>query len=497
MTIAALRQRIASAGIRLKLVVGVALVHLLLMTIFVLDLVQRQREFLLDELTRRTLHHALVLATSSAPWVMSDDLVGMEEVVEASSRGGDIRHAMIVDLRGRVLAHTVRQRTGQHLADPISLAALAGEKKERVYLRSAGTIHAIAPIHAGQQLIGWSILAADTSSTTAHLAYVTRTGVLYTLAAIAIGTVFAMLLARSMLRQLRLLLAGVDSLQNDVLDKPVQVIAGDEIGRVAGAFNRALASLTDGRERLTAEIGERLKAESDLRALSRRQVATIEEERRRIARDLHDELGQVLAGMQFGLKSLHQSLEGREEGLRDKCGELSSQIEQIGASMHRIANDLRPATLDHLGLLAALQAFVTEQNRLVGERISIAFDAAGFRRRLPAEVEMIAYRIVQEGLANVVKHAHATRAEIMLTVNHPVLIIAIRDDGAGISEMLNGDADIASTPGLGLLGMRERAASIGGTVSVGPRRGGGTVLRAELPYDKAATDVQDSRPDSR
>lgn len=497
MTIAALKQRIANAGIRLKLVVGVALVHLLLMTIFVLDLVQRQRDFLLDELTRRTLHHALVLATSSAPWVMSDDLVGMEEVVEASSWGGDIRHAMIVDPRGRVLAHTARKLTGQHLADPVSLAALAGEKTERVYLRSAGTIHAIAPILVGKQLIGWSILAADTGSTTAHLAYVTRTGVLYTLAAIAIGTVFAMLLAHSMLRQLRLLLTGVDSLQSDVLDKPVRVISGDEVGRVAGAFNRAVASLAEGRERLTTEIGERLKAESDLRALSRRQVATIEEERRRIARDLHDELGQILAGLQFGLKSLHERLEGYGHGLQDTCGELSSQIERMGASMHRIANDLRPATLDHLGLLAAIQAFVTDQHRMVGDRITITFDAAGFRRRLPAEVEMIAYRIVQEGLSNVVKHARATRAEIVLTVNHPMLIIAIRDDGAGIGEMSNGGAEIASTPGLGLLGMRERAASIGGTVNIGPRRGGGSVLRAELPYDKAVTDAQDSRPDSR
>lgn len=471
---------LGEASIRRNLVLGVAIVHLILMTIFVFDLVERQKSFLLDELDRRTLHHAHVLAVSSSPWVLSDDLVGMEEVVEGSARGSGVRHAMIVDPSGRILAHTDRARIGLYLADPTSLSATAGDRTARVYQRSETAIHAISPIFAADRLIGWSILAVDKSATNAYLAYATRTGIVYTIAAMAIGTVFALLLSRSILRQLRLLLRGVDNLQRDVLDQPVKVVSRDEVGRVAEAFNRALASLAESRRRLTSEIIERKRAEDALRTLSRRQVSVIEDERKRIARDLHDELGQALSGMQFCLTTMRNKMQGLDNPLDGACTKMASEVERMGVSIHRIANDLRPATLDHLGLVPAIQAFIADQKPLIGDSLAISVDAAGFNRRLPAEVEMVAYRIVQEGLSNVIKHASASRVDILLTVNHPQLIVTIRDDGVGIPSRTSGE--LAVERGIGLLGMEERAASIGGKVEVKPRRGGGTTLRAELPY---------------
>ncbi len=482
---------VPQGSIRRKLVLGVAFVHLLLMTIFVFDLVQRQRDFLWDELNRRTLHHADILAISSSHWVLSDDLVGMEEVVEGSVRGSGVRHAMIVDPGGRILAHTDRRKLGQYLVDASSVAAFSGERTARVYQQSETTIHALSPILAADRLIGWSILAVDKSPTSAYLAYVTRTGVIYTLAAIAIGTVFAMLLARSILRQLRLLLRGVDNLQRDILDQPVKILTNDEVGKVAQAFNRALASLAESRARLTSEIAERTRVEDALRTLTRRQVGVIEEERKRIARDLHDELGQVLSGMQFCLKSLQGKAGQSPVCVGDTYTQLSNEVERMGISIHRIANDLRPATLDHLGLIPAIQAFVADQRPLIGDRVTISIDSAGFRRRLPPEVEMIAYRIVQEGLTNVVKHAGATKVDVLLTVNHPALIVTIRDNGIGIASPPPGEPQLAADGGIGLLGMQERAASIGGHVEVKRRRDRGTILRAELPYLKEEIDGQD------
>lgn len=475
------RRLLPTASIRRKLVLGVAFVHLMLMTIFIFDLVQRQRDFLWDELTRRTQHHAHVLAVSSSAWLLSDDLAGMEEVVEGSASGSGVRHAMIVDTKGRILAHTDRSRIGQYLADATSIAALSGERVPRVYQQSDLTIHAMAPILVGERLIGWSILAVDKSATSAHLSYVTRTGILYTLAAIAIGTIFAMLLSRSILRQLGLLLGGVDNLQKDVLDQPVKVVTDDEVGKVAHAYNRAITSLADSRQKLTAEIGERKRAEETLRTFSRRQVDAIEDERKRIARDLHDELGQALSGMQFCLKSM-QTEAGAHNGVNGAYAKLSSEVERMGVSIHRIANGLRPTTLDHLGLLPAIQAFAADQLALIGDRMTISIDAAGFRRRLPIDVETIAYRIVQEGLTNVIKHADATHVDVVLTVAHPSLIVAIRDNGIGIAGQGEVQDAHAAHRGIGLLGLQERAASIGGKVEVRPRRGGGTQLRAELPY---------------
>lgn len=475
-----LKGLLPAASIRRKLVVGVAFVHLLLMTFFVFDLVHRQRDFLWDELTQRTLHHAEVLAISASSWVLSDDLAGMEEVVEGSSRGSDVRYALLTDPGGRILAHTDRDKIGLYLTDKTSLDAISGARQARVYHQDVNSVHAIAPIIVADHLIGWSMLSVDKVATTAHLAYVTRTGILYTLAAIAIGTLFAVLLARSILGQLRYLLAGVDNLQNNILDIPVPVVSNDEVGRVAKAFNRAVASLAESRAQLTSEIAERRRVESSLRALSQRQVSLIEDERKRIARDLHDELGQALSGMQFCLKSL-QAQEGMSQH-DDTCTKLTGQVERMGVAIHRIANDLRPATLDHLGLIPAIKAFVADQQPFVGDSVQINFDAAGFKRRLPPEVEMIAYRIVQEGLSNAIKHAHALQVDILLTVNHPALIVTIRDDGIGFDaaeQTRNGSSAFA---GIGLLGMQERAGTIGGKVEIKARKEHGTVLRAELPY---------------
>lgn len=481
MIVQAIKHILPSASIRRKLVVGVAFVHLLLMTIFVFDLVHRQRDFLWQELTQRTLHHAEVLAISASSWMLSDDLAGMEEVVEGSSRGASVRYAMLVDPVGRILAHTDREKIGLYLSDKTSLEALAGTKQARVYQQDTSAVHALAPIIIANHLVGWSMLSVDKVATTAHLTYVTRTGILYTLAAIAIGTLFAVLLARSILGQLKYLLAGVDNLQKNILDTPVPVISNDEVGRVARAFNRAVSSLAESRAQLTSEIAERRRVENALRALSRRQVSLIEDERNRIARDLHDELGQALSGMQFCLKALQEEVGMKQHA--NASATLAGQVERMGVAIHRIANDLRPSTLDHLGLIPAIKAFVTDQQPLVGDRVHIAVDAAGFKRRLPPEVEMTAYRIVQEGLSNAIKHAGARRIDIMLTVNHPTLIVIIRDDGIGIDAAMPGQThNVSSLAGIGILGMQERAGAIGGTVEIKARKESGTVLRAELPY---------------
>jgi len=471
-----------SMGIRTKLVLGVAFVHLLLMTIFVFDLVQRQREFLLAELSNRTLHHAQVLAVASSAWVLADDLVGMEEVLESGVRGGGVQYAMIVDPQGRVLAHTKREITGRFLIDRESRNALSGRQEPHVYFETEKSLYAAAPILVAGRLIGWSMLAVDKSATSEHLSYVTRTGLAYTMVAIGIGTLFALLLSRSILRQLRFLLRGVDNLHSNILDRPVQVVAEDEVGRVASAFNRALASLRSSLELLNREVIERKRAEEALRRLSRRQVGAIEEERKRIARDLHDELGQALSGMQFCLKSMQGEAERSNSSLEAPCQKLSSEVERMGVSIHRIANNLRPATLDHLGLLPAIEALIAEQLPAMGGKLSVKTDASGFRRRLPPDTEMIAYRIVQEGLNNVIKHSGASHVHLQLTVNHPNLIIAIHDDGMGIDGHRDGTVEGTFEHGIGLIGMQERAAAVGGKVDVKSRRRGGTTLRAELPY---------------
>ena len=475
-------------GIRTKLILGVAFVHLVLMTGFVFDLVERQKEFLLNELTQRAIRQADMIAVSASSWVIADDLIGMEEILQSSAQDRILKYAAIVGPDGRVLAHTDQGVVGKYLSDDTSRSALGGERGPRIFFSNEHTIHAVAPIIVEGEVLGWAMLALDKSATIQHLRYVTHTGVLYTLVALIIGTIFATLLARSILRQLQHLLEGVDRLGANVLEPPVPVVSADEVGRVATAFNSVLGSLKETRSRLDGEITRRRNAEEDIRKLLQRQIGLIEDDRKRISRDLHDELGQALSGIQFGLKALESGLPASERVMAQKCHELVGMVETIGDAIHRIASDLRPAILDHLGLVPAVEAYVDEHTRRI-PGLEINFQAVGFRSRPNPEVELAAYRIIQESLTNIVKHARARRAEVLLTISHPKLIIVIRDDGLGIEWPLASAANTWGSGGLGLLGMKERASSVGGDLEIRSDKGRGSLIRVELPVAQGTMHV--------
>jgi signal transduction histidine kinase len=414
----------------------------------------------------------------------------MEEVLSSSAEGGDLRYAMIVDPNGRVLANTERDKIGKYLRDETSVAALAGEQKPHLIASDSSTLYAAAPVSVKGRLIGWSLLALDKSTTNAYLDYVTRTGIFYTLAAIFAGTVFAVFLAKSILNQLRLLLQGVDRLAKDQLDQPVPIVSHDEVGRVSLALNDAARSLQESRARVQQEMSVRQKAEQDFRSLSHRQIGVIEEERKRIAQDLHDEFGQALTSVQFGLTSLQREIPAGAAPLKARCDQLAALVEQMGNSIDTIASDLRPAALDHIVLVPAVESYLSELARR-GFGLKTEFQAVGFSRRLDPEVELACYRIIQEGLTNIAKHAKATRAEIRLVVSHPNVILTIRDDGQGVGlQEVAGNAQV-SPHRLGILGMRERAASVGGTFEIRLGSAGGGIVRVELPVKPRLTDEQD------
>lgn len=481
-------------SLRLKLIVGVAAVHLVLMTVFVFDLVERQKDFLLHELTQRAIHHVQIIAATSSSWVIADDLVGMEEVLHSSVERGDIQSALIADLTGRVLAHTQRDKIGKYLAGEVVIASMKSGYAAHVYASDANTLHAIAPIEVDGRHIGWSMLSLDKKPTLRHLAHVTRTGLVYTVVAILVGTLFAVLLAKSILRQLGLVMLGVDRLGRDQLDQPIAVVSKDEVGTVAAALNDAMASLRDGREKLQREIAERERAEHEIRELARRQTTLVEEERKRIARDLHDELGQALTSVQFGLRSLESAWARGQTGPRTKCRELAELVERMGSSVDMIASDLRPATLDHLGLVLAVQSYLKELSDR-GFPLKTSFEAIGLKRRLPATVELACYRIVQEAINNIAKHASARAAQIRLTMSHPLLILMISDDGVGFQEKGAGPLDAYFGGRLGLFGMKERAAAVGGTLEIRARKEGGSAIRVEIPVAEEILVGQDEGTD--
>ena len=224
-----------------------------------------------------------------------------------------------------------------------------------------------------------------------------------------------------------------------------------------------------------AILYEQMQASTErMQGLSRRLVEVQENERRQIARELHDEAGQALVSLRLGLRLLEREIDqGGGAGIR--VAELVSRTDAVIEGLHRLAADLRPASLDHLGLEAALRQFLASAG--VGLGLVIRFKARGFAEvRLPTAVETALYRVAQEAVTNVVRHARATRVDVLAEHRGEWVRLMVEDDGVGF------DPDGAwPEDSIGLVGMKERAEALGGSLTIESVAGRGTTVVVEVP----------------
>lgn len=231
------------------------------------------------------------------------------------------------------------------------------------------------------------------------------------------------------------------------------------------------------REALLEEVRE---GRDQLRYLSRRLLEAQEAERRAIARDLHDEIGQALVAVKLGMEAVVTEGDGPT---REQAGAVCREtLDGVLNHVRSLSFDLRPALLEDLGLEAAIRWHVRRQSER-GDFIP-ELAVGPIPRSLPAEVGVACFRIVQEALANVVRHADASRVRIQIELQDGALTIDLRDDGIGFDVGAT-EASCATDRGTGLMILRERAILLGGTLSVRSEPGGGTHVRAVLPYSAA------------
>lgn len=232
---------------------------------------------------------------------------------------------------------------------------------------------------------------------------------------------------------------------------------------------------------LAAYINELRQREEEVRTLSRRLLSASERERHQLALDLHDEFGQSLTSLRWGMERIKDGMGERlspEEVLH--CEQLLAQVGNLGARIRHLSASLHPVMLDNLGLVPTLQWAADDlAGRYPGLQVELR--AHGLKRRLPPAVELAIYRISQEAMTNAVRHAHPESLTLTLTVCHPKVLLQIQDDGVGF---VPPSSAAHWSGGLGLFGMRERAASVGGRLSVNSAPGAGTLVRAELPVSQ-------------
>jgi signal transduction histidine kinase len=239
------------------------------------------------------------------------------------------------------------------------------------------------------------------------------------------------------------------------------------------------AELARANEALTAALAERERTESERNELLRKLALAQEEERGRLSRDLHDEVGQHLTALGLGLQALSDVAPPGSEVDR-RVAQLSALAATLGRELHALAVRLRPRALDDFGIEAALASYVNDWTRQHG--IPVVFHADADMERLPAALESALYRIAQEALTNVARHSGATRASIVLERRDGHLHVVIADDGRGFDARTSVDAT-RDRGGLGLLGIRERAVMLGGSIRIESAPGAGTALFIRLPIE--------------
>jgi PAS domain S-box-containing protein len=248
----------------------------------------------------------------------------------------------------------------------------------------------------------------------------------------------------------------------------------DEEHRVVGVLGIA----RDCTERRRAEEELRHSRE-ELRALAARLVSIREEERTRIAREIHDELGQALTALKMdvawvqGLLRRDRARASRREAAERLAG-MSAMVERTIGAVRKLARELRPSVLDDLGLAAAVEWESQQFQARTG--IECSLKSALRARRLPREVSTAVFRIFQETLTNVARHSQARRVDVRLLKDGSDLLLEVRDDGRGLPE-----GAVRNPRSLGLVGMRERALLLGGEVSIEAARGRGTTVRVRVP----------------
>ena len=347
--------------------------------------------------------------------------------------------------------------------------------------------------NGSQQYNGVLITDISMQSIDRSLADGLRTTLLWS-GAVILATIIALntLMSRLVITRLERLAEVLRLFSHGDLSQRVRWNGRDEIGALAASFNFMAEGLGE-KARLEEQVIqhaqelERLNTELRHKEVQRGQlldrlINAQEEERKRIARDLHDQLGAILSGLTLGIEAFRQSLALPADTAQSPPQSFFERIQTLATQAldetHRLIFDLRPVALDELGLVAAVRA--DAEQRLPPRGVEVQVSVSGVRRRMAAQPELSLFRIVQEAINNIVRHAEARHTTITFEFEEAVVRVTIEDDGRGFDvETESGAAD--SSHGLGLLGMAERAQLSGGMLKLTSRRGHGTRIEVTMP----------------
>ncbi len=391
-------------------------------------------------------------------------------------------HAELVDARGYILARSAKDEISEpdEHADVLGPLIASGRPGTTIHHVDDASDHVVA-FYPLASLPGGIVVEQREDKALALPQSMERTVLVFGLGALLVGSGAAWFHARSVVKPIQQLTDASERIASGELDEPVTGSRGDEIGVLSSRFEQMRVKLKAAQEesrRWTEALEKRVRERTrELEALSRSRsellgkvISAQEDERLRISRELHDETAQELVHI---VRRLEAMGEGAEPDQARRIDELLQMMRDTLKSVRRFSRDLRPAVLDDLGLLAAIEMVVEDTSGRLSEGARLV--VVGESRRVDRTVELALFRIAQEALRNVERHSHATSATVRLTFEDDEIQLNVSDDGRGFSPPRN-LSQLVRRGSLGLLGMKERAELVGGRFELQSSPGHGSEL---------------------
>lgn len=441
---------------------------------------------MVENLEKRGIEIGLHVSALSANYILIEDYYSMYELISQTlAANDDVRYILMLDSQNQLISHTFSKGVPRSILDlPIP------EEKNDYYLSvlssDEGNIYDIlVPIENGS--VGFVRIGMNENSAKIFISNKIRELVIATLLVSSLAGIFILAITRIITKPIENLVAVAAKITSGQLTARAYVAGQDEFGKLATAFNRMADSLIAQREEQERLLANRelllrqLQERDALRDTLINKLMTIQEdERKRLSRELHDETSQGVTSLMVAMRVLADDADN--EAQRQALLASRDVAANILQGIREMAVDLRPPALDDLGLVPAIRKYVEKFQERHGMTVTLDITE---ELSIPSDAAVTLYRILQEGLNNIVKHSKATAINIHLAIKDHYILLILSDNGLGISPQIIEQARRENR--LGLYGMQERAELMGGTFVIheGPR-GYGTELKVTIPLSLGA-----------
>jgi signal transduction histidine kinase len=478
-------------GLRFKIILG--LISLLTLTMTILFVIQyfHHRKKMISNLQENISPHLTQMVSDVLKSAMlSKNKSEMKYILEVANQYPDVRKIFILNRTGRIITSIDDKEIGKtiDIRDPTCQVCHHGTAKALNKTVIYSSLHGekifrnVSPIynrkecfschHPEEKITGVLVTDFTLNHIEKQLQAEFKENILLLFFAIGISTlVIGIALNQLVIKKLQHFMEAATLFGRGDFKRTIRFKSDDEIKRLADSFNL-----------MAKTVMEKMRLE---RKYLSQIIEAQENERRRISRELHDEIGQALYAIKFNLEMIDKDLPQTTPLVRGRLGEAKSLSSQTLTSMRQLALDLRPTMLDDLGLIPTLRWYVQNfSNRL---NLYSKFEAMGFDEKLPAQIETAFYRIIQEALNNIAKHAQADRVEISLVKRDSKILASIQDNGKGfdLEKVLHPESP---ERGFGLIGIQERISLLGGQIEIQSRPGFGTLIQVEVSYKNVRDD---------